>query len=64
MDTDYGVISFFQKTFILRRLGVGIFADIIKIVTIFIKTILKDSRKVRKIRNYVPKWNLYLCFLI
>ena len=64
MDTDYDVISFFQKTFILRRLGVAIFADIIKIETIFIKTILKDSRKVRKIRNYVPKWNLYLCFLI
>ena len=51
MDTNYDVISFFQKTFILRRLGVAIFADIIKIVTIFIKTIPKDSRKVRKIRN-------------
>ena len=34
----------FQNTFILRRPGVAIFADIIKIVTMFIKTIFKDSR--------------------
>ena len=33
--------SFFQKTFILRRPGVTIFAQIIKIVTMFTKTILK-----------------------
>ena len=44
--------------------GVAIFADIIKIVTVFIKTIFKDSIKVKKIRNYVSKWNLYLHFLI
>ena len=49
--------TFFQKTFILRRPGVAIFPDI-KIVTMFIKTILKDLRKVRRIRNYVSKWNL------
>ena len=55
---------FFQKPFILRRPGVAIFADIIKIVTMFIKTILKDSRKVKRISNYVSKWNLYLYFLI
>ena len=30
-----------------------IFADIIKFVTIFTKTIFKDSRKVKRIRNYV-----------
>ena len=39
---------------------VAIFADIIKILTIFIKTIHKDSRKVRTNRNYVSKYNLYL----
>ena len=55
--------TFFQKTFILRRPGVAIFADI-KVVTMFIKTILKDLRKVRRIRNYISKWNLYLYFLI
>ena len=32
-----------QKSFTLRRPEVGTFADIIKIVTMFIKTILKDS---------------------
>ena len=40
---------FFQNTFlnnILQRPGEAIFAEIIKIVTMFIKTILKDSRKV------------------
>ena len=40
------------------------FADIIKIITSFIKKIFKDSRKVRRIRNYVSKCNLYLYFLI
>ena len=35
-----------------------------KIVTMLIKTIFKDSKKVKRIRNFVPKCNLYLCFLI
>ena len=69
MDRNYDVISFsknffkksFQKIFIFRRPGVAVFADIIKIL---VKTILKDSRKIRIIRNYVSKWNLYLYFLI
>ena len=52
---NYDVITFFSKKNFLRRSGVAIFAGIIKIVTIFIKTILKDSRKVRRIRNYVSK---------
>ena len=38
----------FQNTFILTRSRVVIFADIIKIVTSFIKTIFKDSKKVKK----------------
>ena len=29
----------------------------------FIKTILKDSKKVRRIRNYVSKWNPVSVFL-
>ena len=44
--------------------GVAISADIIKILTIIIKKILKHSRRIRMIRNYVSKWNLYLYFLI
>ena len=54
----------FKKTFVLVKPGVTIFCDIIKTVIIFIKTIIEDSRKVKRIRNYVPERNLYLCFLI
>ena len=54
----------FQNIFILRRPRVVIFADIIKTVTIFIKIIFKYSKKAKRIRNYVPKCNLYLYFLI
>ena len=60
MDRNFDVISFFSKNLNL----VAIFADIIKIVTMFVKTILKDSRKVSRVRNYLSKWNLYLYFLI
>ena len=35
-------ITFNSKTFIFERSGVAIFANIIKIVTMFIKTIFKD----------------------
>ena len=64
MDKNYDVISFISKTFILRRPGVATFADIIKIITMFIKTIFKNSRKAKRIRNYVSNCNLYLYFLI
>ena len=40
------------------------FTEIIKIITIFTKTIFKDTKKVKRIRSYVPKCNLYLYFLI
>ena len=43
---------FIKNTFILKRPRVAIFADIIKVVTIFIKTIFKDSKKFKRIRNY------------
>ena len=39
-------------------------ADIVKVVTMFIKTVFEDSKKVKKIRNYAPKCNLNLYFLI
>ena len=57
------LVTFFSKTFILRRPGVVKFDDIIKIVTMFIKKVLKNSRKVRRIRNYVSKWDLLLLIL-
>ena len=40
------------------------FAGIIKIVTIFIKTIFKDSIKVKRIGNYVSTCNLYMYSMI
>ena len=58
MDRKCEDITFFQNTLILRRPGVAIFADIIRIVTMFITTITKGSRKVKRIRNYVSKSNL------
>ena len=64
MDRNYDIITFISKYFFLRKPGVAIFADSIKIVTMFIKTIIKDSRKVKRIRNYISKFNLYLYFLI
>ena len=60
MDRNYGIIFFFQKIFILRRPGVVSFADIIKIVTMFIKAILKDSIKGRRIRNYASTTPVYM----
>ena len=44
----------FQKNFNLRP-TVAIFADIIKIVTIFTKTIFKDSKNIETSRNFISK---------
>ena len=55
----------FQNTFSYkRRSRVATSADIIKIVTMFMKTIFKGSEKVKRTGYYVPKSNLYLHFLI
>ena len=40
---------FFQNTLILRRPGVAIFADVIKIVNMFIKTIIQDREKLKEL---------------
>ena len=64
MDRNYDVITFLSRKLYFKKAWVTIFTGIIKVVTIFIKTIFKDSRKVRRIRNYVSKWNLYLYFYI
>ena len=57
-------LPFIQSIFILRRPRVANLTDIIKIATIYIKTTFIASSKVTKIRNYLLKCNLYLCFLI
>ena len=56
--------TLFQVTIILRNPRVANFADIIKIVIIFIKTTFKESKKVKKIRNYALKCNPHLNFSI
>ena len=50
--------SLFQNTFILRKPRVDNFANIIKIENMFIESILKDSNKVRRIRNRVANDNV------
>ena len=59
MDKNYDVISFNS-----RRPRVTNFADIIKTATMFINTTFKDSKKVKIVRNYVSKCNLFLYLLI
>ena len=59
MDKNYDVKALISKYIYFKN-----FADIIKIITTFVKTIFKDTKKVKRVRNYVPKCNLYLYFLI
>ena len=49
MDRNYDVITLFKNTVILRRPGVAIFADIIKIVTMLIKKLLKTQEKLKEL---------------
>ena len=49
MDRNYDVITFFSKYPFLRRPGVAIFADIIKIVTIFIKKLFKTTKNLKEL---------------
>ena len=53
----------FQNAVTSRRSGVAIFADINKIITRFTKKISKDLRKVKRIRDYVPKKQSISVFL-
>ena len=64
MGRNYDVITFISKYGCFNKAWVATFADTIKIITMFIKKIFKDTRKVKRIRNYALKCNLYLYFLI
>ena len=64
MNRNYDVVTIISKDPYLRKPRVVIFAGIIKMVTMFIKKITKDSRKVKRIRNYGSKSNLYVYFLM
>ena len=41
--------NLFQNRFILRRPSVAIFADIVKILTIFTKAIFRDSKNMKNL---------------
>ena len=58
MDRNYDVITFISNTFILRRPEVAILADIIKIVTMFIKTMIKEKLKELEI---MYQNSIYIC---
>ena len=62
-DRGYDVISFiskYQNTIILRRARVSIFADIIKIVTTFIKKILEGLKNVKKNPEIMNQNTIYI----
>ena len=61
---NYDVITIISESLYFKKPKVTNFPDIIKIATMFIKATLKDSKKVKRIRNYDLKFNLYLYFLI
>ena len=58
MYINYDVITSTSKYFCFKK-TYSFFADIIKIVTMFINTIFKDPQKIKRIRNYVSKCNLW-----
>ena len=64
MDKNYDIIIFISKYFISKKSGIANSADIIKIAIMFIKKAFKESKKVKRIRKYILKYNLYLHFLI
>ena len=64
MNKNDDVINLFQTIFALKRSRGPIFADIMKIVTKFLKKISEDSKKVKRNRKYVSRCNLYQYFLI
>ena len=65
MDKNYDNINFVSKYFFyLRMPRVATFADMIKVAIMFIKTMFQNSIKIKSIRKYALKRNLYLYFLI
>ena len=55
MDRISTSYLFFLFFIVLNWPGVAVFADIIKIITIFVKKIFQDLIKVKRIRKYVSK---------
>ena len=51
MGRNYDVVTFISKYLFLRRPRVAIFVDIIKIVTMFVKTIREDSKTLKELET-------------
>ena len=64
MDINYDTITYISISFISRRPRVAVFAEIIQILTMFVKTTFKGSTEIKIIRNDVLKCNVYPFFLI
>ena len=64
LNKNYDDITFISKYLYIKKAWSSEFADISKIATMFIKSTFEDSNKIKRIRNYVLKRNLYLYFLI
>ena len=60
MDRSYDAITFISKYLYFKKTVVANFDDIIKIVAVFIKTIFKDSRKIKRIRIMYQN-AIYIC---
>ena len=58
MERSYKVITFLKNGPILRKPRVTNFADIIKIANLYIIKNFKESKKVKRVRNYELKFNL------
>ena len=58
MERNYKVITFLKNGPILRKPRVTNFADIIKIANLYIIKTFKESKKVKRVRNYGLKFSL------
>ena len=54
--------SLSQNTFVVRRPGLAIFADIMKTVTVFIKKYLMTQRKIKRNRQIIKMQSISLFF--
>ena len=63
MDKNYYVKTFISNTFLLRRVGIASSTGIIKIATMFIEIIFKDSTKIKRIRKKILKTQFLFVFL-
>ena len=64
IDINYDVITFISKYLCVKMAWGNHFCWHHRNFNFFIKKTFKDSRKVKKIRKFVSKCNLYMYFLI